>query len=292
MKGILLAGGSGTRLYPTTRSVSKQLIPVYDKPTLYYPLATLMMAGIREILVISTPHDTPVIRKMLGDGSDWGLKLSYKVQQKPKGIAEAFKLGASFIKKSPICLILGDNVFYGADLESKLEDAAKLTTGARIFAYRVQDPERYGVVRFDPETLQALEIVEKPKTPLSNWAVTGLYFYDSEVVKIARSLKPSPRGELEITDVNRRYLEAGLLSVERLGAGFAWLDTGTPDSLLAASQFVQTLEHRQGLQVACIEEIAYRKGYISRKKLESHHKAAGSSSYGQYLARLLAEEQG
>jgi glucose-1-phosphate thymidylyltransferase len=287
VKGILLAGGSGSRLYPTTRAVSKQLLPVYDKPTLYYPLSTLMLAGIREILIISTPKDTPVIESMLGDGSEWGLDLRYQVQQKPKGIAEAFRLGAKFVGKSPVCLILGDNVFYGADLEARLEHASKLTQGARVFAYPVQDPERYGVVKFQPETGRALEIVEKPKKFLSNWAVTGLYFYDSEVVSIARKLKPSARGELEITDVNRAYLDRGTLSVERLGAGYAWLDTGTPDSLLAASQFVQTLEQRQGLQVACIEEVALKKGFITRRQFQEHLKAAGSSPYARYLERVL-----
>jgi glucose-1-phosphate thymidylyltransferase len=288
MKGILLAGGAGTRLYPLTRCISKQLLPVYDKPTIYYPLSALMLAGIREVLVISTPRDLPRIRDLLGDGLQLGMQFSYAEQPEPKGIAQAFVIGADFIGASPVCLILGDNVFYGHDLTDMLEDSAKLTTGARVFAYQVKDPERYGVVEFD-KRFTALSIEEKPKRPRSNWAVTGLYFYDSNVVEIARDLKPSGRGEYEITDVNRAYLAHGQLQVQCMGRGIAWLDTGTYDSLLSSSQFVQTLEERQGLKVACIEEIAFAKGFIDARQLEALADQAGKSDYGEYLRRVLRD---
>jgi glucose-1-phosphate thymidylyltransferase len=286
MKGIILAGGAGTRLYPLTRCNSKQLLPVYDKPTIYYPLSVLMLAGIKEILIISTPRDLPMIEALLGDGSQIGLKLSYKVQPEPKGIAQAFTLGAEFIGQDPVCLILGDNVFYGHDLTLMLEDAAQLTTGARVFAYQVKDPERYGVVEFSKDG-RALSIEEKPKHPKSHFAVVGLYFFSSNVVDVARSLKPSARGEYEITDVNRAYLEKGQLQVQPMGRGIAWLDTGTPESLLSSSQFVQTLEERQGLKVACVEEIAFFKGFIDAKQLEKLAVQAGKSEYGDYLRRVL-----
>jgi glucose-1-phosphate thymidylyltransferase len=288
MKGILLAGGAGTRLYPLTRCISKQLLPVYDKPTIYYPLSVLMLTGIRDILIISTPRDLPMIRNLLGDGSRIGLKLSYAEQLEPKGIAQAFTIGASFINNSPVCLILGDNVFYGHDFTGMLMEAAELKSGATVFAYQVKDPQRYGVVEFD-KTGQAISIEEKPKEPKSNWAVTGLYFYDSTVVSIARSLKPSVRGELEITDVNRTYLSQGKLRVQGMGRGIAWLDTGTYDALLASSQFVQTLEERQGLKVACIEEIAFFKGFIDAGQFERLAEEAGKCEYGQYLRRVLKE---
>lgn len=289
MKGIILAGGSGTRLYPLTLSVSKQLLPVYDKPTIYYPLSILMMAGIQEILIISTPRDLPRIEELLGDGSRIGLRLSYKEQSEPRGIAEAFLIGADFIGADSVCLILGDNLFYGHNLTLLLEKAARLTSGGCVFAYHVNDPERYGVVEFDKKG-KAISLAEKPKKPKSNWAVTGLYFYDSQVVEFARKLKPSKRGELEITDLNRMYLRRGLLDVELLGRGFAWLDTGTHDSLLSSGQFVQTIEQRQGFKLACIEEIAYSKGYISKKQFARLAKELSKSSYGQYLTRIL--EQG
>jgi glucose-1-phosphate thymidylyltransferase len=289
MKGILLAGGSGTRLFPLTLAVSKQLLPVYDKPTIYYPLSTLMLAGIREVLVISTPRDLPRIRDLLGDGSDLGLKLSYREQAEPRGIAEAFLIGQEFIGTDPVCLILGDNLFFGHDLVKALEDSAKLTTGARVFAYQVQDPEKYGVVEFD-KSGRAISIEEKPAKPRSSWVVTGLYFYDPEVVGIARSLRPSKRGELEITDVNRAYLKQGKLSVQPMGRGVAWLDTGSADTLLSASQFVQTLEHRQGLKIACLEEIALSKGFISREQVAKLAERCAKSGYGEYLKnRVLAE---
>jgi glucose-1-phosphate thymidylyltransferase len=288
MKGILLAGGAGTRLYPLTRCISKQLLPVYDKPTIYYPLSVLMLAGIREILIISTPRDLPRIQDLFGDGSQIGLKLSYKEQAQPNGIAQAFVLGAEFVGDSPVCLILGDNIFYGHELSNKLEESAKLTSGARVFAYQVKDPERYGVVEFD-QKLQALSIEEKPKVPKSNWAVTGLYFYDSAVVKIAQELKPSARGEYEITDVNRVYLRRGALHVQPMGRGVAWLDTGTYDSLLSSSIFVQTLEERQGLKVACIEEIAFARKFIDAAQLRQLAAGAGKSEYGQYLLRVLKD---
>lgn len=282
MKGIILAGGSATRLYPLTRTISKQLLPVYDKPTIYYPLATLMLAGIQEILIISTPRDLPMISGLLGDGSELGMRLSYREQPYPGGIAQAFVIGAEFIDGSPVCLILGDNIFYGNDLISALEKSTGLREGAKLFAYHVHDPERYGVVEFDSDG-RALSLEEKPRAPRSSWAVTGLYFYDGTVVDIAANLTPSARGELEITDVNLAYLRRGQLSVARLGRGVAWLDSGTYDSLLAASQFVQTLELRQGLKVACIEEIAYAKGFIDEAQLLRLADQYKSSSYGAYL---------
>jgi glucose-1-phosphate thymidylyltransferase len=288
MKGILLAGGSATRLYPLTRTISKQLLPVYDKPAIYYPLATLMLGGIREVLIISTPRDLPMIRTLLGDGSELGMRFSYREQPKPEGIAQAFVIGADFVDGSPVCLILGDNLFYGNELIGLLERAAELTDGAKLFAYHVNDPERYGVVEFDPSG-RALSLEEKPRTPRSNWAVTGLYFYDSTVVDIAAGLEPSARGELEITDVNVEYMRRGKLTVARLGRGVAWLDSGTYDSLLAASQFVQTLELRQGLKVACIEEIAHAKGYIDEGQLLRLADRYANSSYGAYLRRCISE---
>ena len=288
MKGILLAGGAGTRLYPLTRCISKQLLPVYDKPTIYYPLSVLMLAGIREVLIISTPRDLPRIADLFGDGSQLGMKISYKEQAQPNGIAQAFVLGAEFVGNDPVCLILGDNIFYGHDMTRMLEDSAKITSGARVFAYQVKDPERYGVVEFDSK-LKALSIEEKPKQPKSNWAVTGLYFYDSSVVKIANELKPSARGEYEITDVNRAYLAQGKLEVQPMGRGIAWLDTGTYDSLLSSSIFVQTLEERQGLKVACIEEIAFAKGFINADQLKALADTAGKSDYGSYLRRVLKD---
>lgn len=290
MKGILLAGGSATRLYPLTRTVSKQLLPVYDKPTIYYPLATLMLAGIRDILVISTPRDLPMIQTLLGDGGDVGLRLSYSEQPRPGGIAQAFLIADRFLASSPVCLVLGDNIFYGNDLIQELERSATLTSGAKLLAYHVNDPQRYGVVEFDSSG-RALSLEEKPSNPRSSWAVTGLYFYDSRVVEIARGLRPSARGELEITDVNLEYLRRGELSVARLGRGVAWLDTGTYDSLLAASQFVQTLELRQGLKVACIEEIAYLKGYIDTPQLIHLSERYPNSSYGAYLRHCVEQFQ-
>ncbi len=288
MKGILLAGGAGTRLYPLTRVVSKQLLPVYDKPVIYYPLSLLMLAGIREVLIISTPQDTPRIEGLLGDGRQFGMEFSYRVQPRPAGIAQAFLLGEDFLAGSPVCLVLGDNLYFGHQLQEELSESAKLTRGARVFAYHVHDPERYGVVEFGPDH-RAISIEEKPTQPRSNWAVTGLYFYDSEVVAVAKSLKPSPRGELEITDVNRVYLGRGELSVVPFGRGIAWLDMGTHDSLLAASQFVQTLEQRQGLKIACIEEIALAKGFIDPVQLGRLAEAYGTSDYGKYLWRVLSE---
>jgi glucose-1-phosphate thymidylyltransferase len=286
VKGIILAGGSASRLFPLTRTISKQLLPVYDKPTIYYPLATLMLGGIREILIISTPRDLPMIEGLLGDGHELGLRLKYGVQPQPQGIAQAFTIGADFIGQSSVCLILGDNIFYGNDLIKALERSTELRDGAKLFAYHVQDPERYGVVEFDADG-RVLSLEEKPKTPRSSWAVTGLYFYDHTVVDIARSLTPSARGELEITDVNLAYLKKGQLSVDRLGRGVAWLDSGTYDSLLAASQFVQTLELRQGLKVACIEEIAFAKGLIDAAQLLRLAERYANSSYGAYLRQCL-----
>jgi glucose-1-phosphate thymidylyltransferase len=290
MKGIILAGGSGTRLYPLTRAVSKQLLPVYDKPVIYYPLSLLMLAGIRDILIISTPHDLPLIERLLGTGSDLGLSLQYRVQQAPQGIAQAFLIGEDFIDGSPVCLVLGDNLLFGHLLAESLAQAAELTHGARVFAYNVNDPERYGVVEFN-STGKAISIEEKPKKPRSSWAIIGLYFYDSEVTSIARTLKPSARGELEITDVNQTYLSRGELSVVPLGRGIAWLDLGTHDSLLAASLFVQTLEHRQGLKISCIEEVALNKGFIDRVQFQKLAQASNKSAYGAYLDRILEEQK-
>jgi glucose-1-phosphate thymidylyltransferase len=291
MKGIILAGGSGTRLYPVTHVISKQLLPVYDKPMIYYPLSTLMLAGIRDILIISTPQDTPRFAELLGDGHRWGLNLSYAVQPNPEGLAQAFLIGRDFIGGSPSALVLGDNIFYGQTLSQQLRRAAAKDKGATIFAYHVQDPERYGVVEFDAQG-RAISIEEKPAKPKSRCAVTGLYFYDSNVAEIAATLKPSPRGELEITDLNRRYLEQGLLDVEQLGRGMAWLDTGTHDSLFEASMFIQTIERRQGVKIACPEEIAFRYGYISRTDLEALAHPVRKSGYGQYLLSLLGDPSG
>lgn len=284
-KGIVLAGGSGTRLHPLTLSVSKQLLPIYDKPLVYYPLSVLMLGGIREIAIISMPDQLPQFEKLLGDGSQWGCQFTYIVQPRPEGIAQAFLLAEDFLAGSPVCLVLGDNLFYGTGLEDLLHEAQKREQGATVFGYHVKDPQRYGVVEFD-DAWRALSIEEKPAHPKSNYAVTGLYFYDSNVVDVARAIRPSPRGELEITDVNRWYLEKGLLHVEPLGRGVAWLDTGTHDSLLAAGVFVQAIQERQGLQVACLDEIAWRKGFISREQLQSRAEKIANSAYGQYLLRL------
>jgi glucose-1-phosphate thymidylyltransferase len=290
MKGIVLAGGSGTRLYPLTQAVSKQLLPVYNKPVIYYPLSILMLAGIRDILIISTPRDLPLIKDLLGDGSRFGISLAYRVQPQPGGIAQAFLIGDTFVDRNPVCLILGDNLFFGHDLMPVLMESAQLKKGARIFAYHVHDPERFGVVEFDT-SFRALTLEEKPKKARSNWAVTGLYFYDDRVVDIARGLKPSPRGELEITDVNLAYLRKNELTVSPLGRGVAWLDTGTFESLLASSQFVQTLEQRQGLMIACLEEIALVKGFIDAAQMARLADSYGKSEYGQYLRRALEEHK-
>ena len=291
MKGIILAGGSGTRLFPVTRVVSKQLLPVYDKPMIYYPLSTLMLAGIREVLVISTPQDTPRFEALLGDGKRWGMNFSYEEQARPEGIAQAFLIGEKFIGGEPCGLVLGDNIFYGHDLQPTFGQAARKSSGATVFAYRVQDPQRYGVIEFRPDG-SAISIEEKPAKPKSNYAVTGLYFYDAQVVRIARSLKPSTRGELEISDLNRRYLEAGKLDVVALGRGHAWLDTGTHESLLEASQFIQTIERRQGLKIGCPEEIAWRKEWIDDAKLRTLAAPLTNSGYGNYLLSLLRDGAG
>ena len=290
MKGIILAGGAGTRLQPITLAVSKQLVPVYDKPMVYYPLSVIMLAEIREVLIISTPHDLPQFRRLLGNGDEWGMRIEYAEQLEPNGLAQAFVIGEAFVGGGPAVLVLGDNIFYGAGLGALLRRAVKRQQGATVFAYHVPDPERYGVVEFD-RAGRAISIEEKPVSPRSNWAVTGLYFYDAKVVEIAKTLKPSSRGEYEITDVNRIYLQAGLLNVERMGRGFAWLDTGTPDALVDAASFVRTLELRQGFKISCPEEIAYDLGFIDAAQFERIIKRFGKSAYGQYLRSVLDERR-
>jgi glucose-1-phosphate thymidylyltransferase len=290
MKGIILAGGSGTRLYPVTKAVCKQLLPIYDKPMLYYPISVLMMAGVREILIISTPKDTPLIAEMLGDGSDWGVSFAYAVQQQPRGLADAFIIGEQFVGRDPSVLILGDNIFFGQGFGRIVQEAARLKQGAKVFAYRVSDPQRYGVVEFD-DAGKAISLEEKPKVPKSDFAVTGLYFYDNQVCDIAKSIAPSARGEIEITDINRRYLEMGQLSVQKMGRGYAWLDTGTHESLLEASEFIRTIEHRQGVKIACPEEIALEAGYITPDQCARLGRAMGKTEYGRYLIEIAQDAE-